>query len=130
MLRQALTNLVDNAIKYSPERTTIVIESDVDGDTVVASVSDAGPGVDVSLRPRLFTRFARGGGRGDAHGHGLGLAIAKAAADVHHGTLTWESRPGGGSVFRLAVPRGVDQSSVEPPTVAARAGRQHHAPAV
>jgi hypothetical protein len=42
--------------------------------------------------------------RGDAHGHGLGLAIAKAAADVHRGTLTWEARPGGGSVFRLALP--------------------------
>jgi len=104
MLRQALTNLIDNAIKYSPERTTIVIETRVDGDGVVVSVADSGPGVDHWLRPRLFERFARGTMRGDAHGFGLGLAIARAAADVHRGTLTWDARPSGGSVFRLSLP--------------------------
>lgn len=116
MLRQALTNLIDNAIKYSPERTAIVVETGadgVDGGRVTAAVADAGPGVDARLRPRLFERFARGPERG-ACGHGvpaglgLGLAIARAAAEAHRGSLTWDARPGGGSVFTLSLPRAGD----------------------
>ncbi len=104
LVRQALTNLLDNAIKYSPDGSTILVETRVEGDWVVASVADAGPGVDPRLRPRLFERFSRGPLRSATHGHGLGLAIAKAAADAHRGTLTCDTRPSGGSVFRLALP--------------------------
>ncbi|PYR08338.1 MAG: hypothetical protein DMF99_19455 [Acidobacteria bacterium] len=110
VLRQALINLVDNAIKYTPEggQIRIRISESPDGPTV--DVIDTGPGVAAEAATRIFNRFDRGpeascDARGDARaGSGLGLAIAKWAVEVSGGHLTLEPATGGGSTFRIALP--------------------------
>jgi signal transduction histidine kinase len=106
VLRQALINLVDNAIKYTPEggRIRIRISESVNGPAV--DVIDTGPGVAADAATRIFNRFDRGHeSRGDGRaGSGLGLAIAKWAVEVSGGHLTLEPAIGGGSTFRIVLP--------------------------
>jgi signal transduction histidine kinase len=106
VLRQALINLVDNAIKYTPEggQIRIRISESAAGPTV--DVIDTGPGVAAEAATRIFNRFDRGSqARADERaGSGLGLAIAKWAVEVSGGHLTLEPATGGGSTFRIALP--------------------------
>jgi K+-sensing histidine kinase KdpD len=105
MLRQAVINLVDNAIKYSPVDSQILIKVSASGEQVNLEVSDTGPGIDPERSARIFDRFYRGAYAADCRGIGLGLSIAKWAVEVNHGVLTWEGRDGGGSTFRIALVR-------------------------
>jgi signal transduction histidine kinase len=105
MLRQAVINLVDNAIKYSPAGSEIQVNASVSATHARLEVSDRGPGIDQDRSARIFDRFYRGAYAGDCRGIGLGLSIAKWAIEVNRGELTWEARAGGGSTFRMAVPR-------------------------
>ena len=107
LLRQALGNLVDNAIKYSPPGATVLVRTAADGDETWVRVEDDGPGVPPELRERVFDRFFRlDASRTRATGgSGLGLAIAREIARAHHGRVWVEPRPGGGSAFCLTVPR-------------------------
>jgi heavy metal sensor kinase len=106
VLRQALINLVDNAIKYTPDggQIRIRISESANGPTV--DVIDTGPGVAADAATRIFNRFDRGHqSRGDERaGSGLGLAIAKWAVEVSGGQLTLEPPAGRGSTFRIALP--------------------------
>jgi heavy metal sensor kinase len=103
ILRQALVNLVDNAIKYSPAGSEIALRTSVAPGDVVLEVRDAGTGIALERGARIFDRHYRGdaGGRGA----GLGLAIAKWAVEVNRGQLTWQPAGGGGSIFRITLPR-------------------------
>jgi signal transduction histidine kinase len=103
VLRQALVNLVDNAIKYSRSDSEIGIRTFVSGGDVALEVRDAGAGIAPERGARIFDRHYRAdaGGRGA----GLGLAIAKWAVEVNRGELTWQPAAGGGSVFRITLPR-------------------------
>jgi two-component system OmpR family sensor kinase len=105
MLRQALINLVDNAIKFSPAGTRISIRVfELPGKAVV-EVVDNGPGVPAAARDRIFDRFFRApSGSPGAAGSGLGLSIAKSAAEANGGTLTLEQSGDDGSTFRITVP--------------------------
>jgi len=104
-LRQALENLVGNALGHTPEGVPVVVavdqETREDGAWAVLSVRDAGPGIVPTLLPTLFDRFARGSA---STGLGLGLYLARGIAEAHGGTLTADSRVGTGTTFRLAVP--------------------------
>jgi len=104
-LRQALSNLVANALKHSPPGGAVTVEVErqtrEDGSWAVVSVSDQGPGVPPHLLPRLFERFARGPG---SSGLGLGLFLARQIALAHGGTLEVHSAPGRGARFVLSVP--------------------------
>ncbi|WP_239469945.1 GAF domain-containing sensor histidine kinase [Archangium violaceum] len=104
-LRQALSNLVANALKHSPAGLPVVVEVETrtrtDGDHVVVSVVDQGPGVSPELLPRLFERFARGP---KSSGLGLGLYLARRIALAHGGTLEVHSSPGKGARFELSLP--------------------------
>lgn len=107
LLRQAVQNLVDNAIKYSPAGTTIQIKVREAGDHWVIEVTDEGPGISIEHRSRLTTRFFRpdsGRDRGRG-GFGLGLALTKAYLRLLGGTVEYAPAPGGGSTFRLTLPR-------------------------
>ena len=106
VLRQALINLVDNAIKYTPRGGRIGLCVAAANGEATIDVSDTGCGIDPALRERVFDRFYRGpeGGAGEP-GAGLGLAIAKWAVEANGGTLTNEPA-GGGSLFRIRLPRG------------------------
>jgi signal transduction histidine kinase len=105
-LRQALINLVDNAIKFSPRGACVRIRlSEVDNNAIV-DVIDTGVGIDASARERIFDRFYRAGNGGtDTRGAGLGLSIARGAVEAMGGRLTLQSSGPGGSTFRIVVPR-------------------------
>jgi heavy metal sensor kinase len=107
LLRQALINVVHNAIKYSPRQATIDVG--VDRETpgfVTLSVRDPGPGIAPEHRSRIFDRFYRvdRGRSRDAGGFGLGLAIAQWAVEAHKGAISVSSAPGDGSTFRISLP--------------------------
>ena len=108
VLRQALLNLVDNAIKYSPLGGRIVVRvSTLPNGVAVLDVSDTGPGIPADLRPRVFDRFYRADGsrsRENGGGTGLGLSIARWAVEVNGGQLTLESGEGQGATFRITLP--------------------------
>ena len=103
VLREAVTNVLDNAIKYSPGGAAIAIRVERIGNQGLLAVGDEGPGIPPEHRERIFHRFyrvdeARSRERGGA---GLGLAIAKWAVEIHGGQISVQERPGGGSEFRI-----------------------------
>ncbi len=106
LLVTALSNLVENAIAYSPQDTPVSVSRVRRGDDVALAVTDRGIGIAKEDQQRVFERFfrvdkARSRSTG---GTGLGLSIAKHVAVNHHGTLTLWSKPGTGSTFTLALP--------------------------
>ena len=106
VLRDAVTNVVDNAIKYGLVGTIVEVRVEADSRTAVLTVTDEGPGIPAEHRSRIFDRFYRvdeGRSRGMG-GTGLGLAIAKWAVEVNGGQIAYESN-GGGSTFRISLPR-------------------------
>jgi signal transduction histidine kinase len=111
-LRQALSNLLTNALKHSPAEVPVVVDISrkkrKDGPWVLIAVSDQGPGVPAHMLPRLFERFTRGAG---SSGLGLGLYLAQQIALVHGGTLEVRSEPGKGARFELLLPLERDEST-------------------
>jgi len=108
VLREAITNVIDNAIKYSPMAATIALSVRTDGLNAVIDVTDQGPGIPAEHRERIFDRFFRldTARSRDAGGTGLGLAIAKWAVEINHGSIRVDAAATGGSVFRISLPRG------------------------
>lgn len=106
-VRQILTNLLENAVKYSPDHTTISVRCRSDGDSVVLSVRDEGPGIPVELQGRIFERFFQGdrSARKRAGGAGLGLYICRKLAHDIGAAVALERSDERGSVFSLRVPR-------------------------
>jgi len=107
VLRQALINLVDNAVKYTPRGGQIRVQV-ADGPTgPTIEVSDTGPGVPSTFRHQMFDRFWRGATdrAADSTGDGLGLALAKWAVEANHGALTYEESEPSGSIFRVRLPK-------------------------
>ena len=102
---QVLLNLVGNAIRYSPEGSTITVSLGQDGGKARVSVSDEGPGLDAQAQRIVFDKFERLG-RSDGGGSGLGLYISKRLAQAMGGDLTIDSTPGEGATFTLTVPAG------------------------
>ena len=107
LLEQAVVNLVDNAIKYSPAGETVRIDGSETGDHVIIRVRDNGCGIPPGEHERIFERFyrvdkARSRKLG---GTGLGLSIVKHIVMAHHGTVHVESSPGHGSAFLIELPK-------------------------
>lgn len=109
LLEQAVSNLVHNAIQYSPDHTRITIRARHDNGEAVIEVEDAGCGIPAHHLPRLFERFYRvdTSRSRSLGGTGLGLSIVKHILNVHKGRVEVESIPQVGSVFRLRVHAGV-----------------------
>ena len=105
-LRLALVNLLDNAIKYTPESGAFDIRTCLRGGEAVIEVTDDGPGIRSEHGDRIFDRFYRveRARTGLAGGAGLGLAIAKWAVEANGGRIAWESREKRGTTFRLFFP--------------------------
>jgi signal transduction histidine kinase len=102
-VRQAVINLVDNAIKFTPPQGTIRLVLRSDGDGGRLDVIDSGPGIPPGARDRIFDRFFRAAS-GES-GTGLGLSIAKGAISSSGGRLTLEASSDAGSMFRIWLPR-------------------------
>jgi len=99
--------LLDNAIKYSPAKTTVVLAVSRQGRQGCITVSDEGPGIAEEDLPHIFERFYRADAsrtRNQVEGHGLGLSIARKIADLHEGKIEASNRSGKGAEFRLALP--------------------------
>ena len=103
LLRVAISNLIDNALKYSPATEPVEIRLSVDDNRVSVAVLDRGMGVAESERSRIFEKFFRSTGAEGVRGAGLGLFIVKRIADLHRGRVTVGGRPDGGSVFTLTL---------------------------
>lgn len=107
-LVQALTNLVGNAIKFSPPGSDVVVRVECEDDDIVIVVADRGPGIAPHDVERIFQPFLIGDARPTAgeRGAGLGLSIVRGIAAAHGGRVTVRPRTGGGSEFCLRIPRG------------------------
>jgi len=108
-LHRVILNLVDNAVRHTPEGTTITVATDIDrqSNEALLTVTDNGPGVPEELWPHVFDRFVRNTGPGDravANGTGLGLAIVFAIAKTHNGSATVGDSPDGGARFSVRLP--------------------------
>ena len=106
VLRQALINLVDNAIKFTPAGGRITIRIHESPTEAMFDVIDSGPGVAGDMQARIFDRFFRAEGTQEG-GTGLGLSIAKGAVEANGGRLTLEATGATGSTFRITMPRAV-----------------------
>ena len=103
-LSQCLTNLVENALKYSPAAQPIELALSSDADQVVLHVRDHGQGVPVAEREQIFGRFVRGSVSADTSGHGIGLAVVKTLMERMGGSASVGDAPGGGADFQLRLP--------------------------
>ena len=107
MVRQALINLVDNAIKFAPAASAIIVRVADTPDQAIVDVIDRGPGIPAAAQDRIFDRFFRAhSAPADVAGTGLGLSIAKSAVETVNGTLTLEHSDQHGTTFRVTLPRG------------------------
>jgi PAS domain S-box-containing protein len=107
LLRQAIANLVDNAIKYSQPGGRVLLRAEQAEGRQIVQVQDSGAGIASADQPRLFEKFFR---VGEGKGAGLGLAIVKSIVDQHHGRVGVESRLGRGSTFTLSFPMRLERS--------------------
>jgi NtrC-family two-component system sensor histidine kinase KinB len=104
MLRRVLTNLMENAVKFSPSQGKIQVGTRLDGGWVHFWVKDEGSGIDPSDHERIFDKFSRLNVEGAPKGLGLGLAYCRLTIQTHGGRIWVESEPGKGSCFRFILP--------------------------
>ncbi|MFB1045228.1 sensor histidine kinase [Streptomyces chrestomyceticus] len=105
-LSRLLSNLLDNAAKFSPPGGPVETELALAGDALELTVRDHGPGITAEDLPHVFDRFYRAETARALPGSGLGLAMARQIARAHHAELTAAQAPGGGALFRLRFPAG------------------------
>jgi PAS domain S-box-containing protein len=112
LLSRAVENLVSNAIKYSPDGTTVTVSARAEEEYVALEVADHGYGIPEADLGRVFEKFYRVPRVQDADvpGTGLGLALVREIAELHHGSVSVRSEVNQGSTFTLRIPRGVDHN--------------------
>jgi signal transduction histidine kinase len=103
-LRQVVTNLIENAVKYSPAGVPVEVRARAVNGAVLVSVTDQGQGIAPADQRLIFEKFGRVAGASQKPGSGLGLYIARSIAEAHGGSLDVESRPGHGATFTLTLP--------------------------
>ena len=114
-VRQAVANLVDNALKYTPAGGAVRVSVEQDGGAAaVVAVEDDGPGVPAADRPRIWDRLFRGDASRSERGLGLGLSVVRAVAEAHGGAAALEDGSAGGSRFTLRLPTGSAGRSCPP----------------
>ena len=104
-LRQALANLVDNAIKYTPRNGRVGVSATAGHDAVAIRVTDTGRGISEQDLPRIFDRLYRGDQSRATRGLGLGLSLVRASVEAQGGAVSVKSTPGNGSTFEIRLPR-------------------------
>ena len=116
-LKRAVANLVDNAIRYAPQGSEVVLAAGVEGPWGWVAVKDRGPGIPAEQHDRVFDRFWRAdvSRSRDRGGTGLGLAIVRQIVLAHRGVVRLFSEPGQGSTFVLWLPAGASETTELPP---------------
>jgi signal transduction histidine kinase len=103
-LTQAVANLVDNAVKYTPPGGRVRVSAAAGGGGASIAVSDTGPGIPAGELPRIWDRLFRGDRSRSERGLGLGLSLVKAIVEAHGGDVEVRSEPGAGSTFVITLP--------------------------
>ncbi len=111
---QILSNLLGNALKFTPTGGRVTVRARLQAGFVEVSVCDTGPGISPQELPRLFERRFQGAGGRRAEGLGLGLYIAKALVEAHGGTIRLASEPGMGTTFTFTLPYGSGVTEARP----------------
>ena len=113
-LAQLLSNIVGNAIKFTPAEGTVTVSIGAEGNEVVFEVADTGEGISPDQLPFVFDRFHQAGSHrgGSRHGAGLGLPIARGIVEAHHGRIWLDSTPGVGTTVHFTLPRAAQTSSL------------------
>jgi two-component system, OmpR family, sensor histidine kinase KdpD len=114
LIEQVLMNLLENALKYTPEDATIEITARSEAGGVVVEVADRGHGLPEGDEARVFEKFYRGPHARDRRGVGLGLPICRGILEAHGGRIWAGNRPGGGAFFRFQLPAEGTPPEVEP----------------
>jgi len=104
LIEQVLVNLIENAVKYSPEGSPIDIGGQAQEGCCLITVADYGPGIAKGQETKIFDKFYRGVAESDQSGVGLGLALCKAIIEAHGGVIQAGNRPGKGAEFVLTLP--------------------------
>jgi two-component system phosphate regulon sensor histidine kinase PhoR len=104
MVGEVVTNILQNAIKFTPPGGKVKVHTGVEGGEVVVSISDTGIGIGPEDLPHIFERFYKADKARNSAGTGLGLAIARHIIQVHGGRIWVESEPGKGSTFIFTLP--------------------------
>jgi two-component system sensor histidine kinase KdpD len=105
MIDQVLTNLIENALRYTPSHSSLEISAITTATELVISVADRGPGIPPGDLERIFDKFYRVlGSAREVGGTGVGLAVCRGLVEAHHGRIWAENRNGGGSIFRFTLP--------------------------
>jgi signal transduction histidine kinase len=103
-MRQVLANLVDNAVKYTPEGGRVDVEARRQDSEAAVIVRDTGEGIAPEELPRIWDRLYRGDASRSQRGLGLGLSLVKAVVEAHRGRIEVSSEPGKGSTFMVVLP--------------------------
>jgi two-component system sensor histidine kinase KdpD len=104
-MREVLVHLLENAAKYSPKASEIIISVEHDSNEIILSVADHGSGIDAVEQSLIFEKFYRGREhRIRSQGTGMGLAISKVIVEAHGGSISVVSQVGSGSVFSIHLP--------------------------
>lgn len=105
MIDQVLTNLLENALRYTPANSPIEITASANATELMISVADRGPGIPPEDLERIFDKFYRVSGRARTPGgSGVGLAVCRGLIEAHHGRIWAENRADGGAIFRFTLP--------------------------
>lgn len=119
LIERVLVNLLENASKYTPPGSKIMLTAEVNADQLSVSVSDNGPGLPAGREEAVFQKFTRGDRESATPGVGLGLSICRAIVESHQGKIVAARRPGGGARFTFTLPLG------QPPMAAQEAEAAH-----
>jgi signal transduction histidine kinase len=103
-LKQALFNLISNAIKFTPEGGSIRVEAERENGELVIAVADTGVGIPEADQERVFEKFERGNPQARESGAGLGLSLVKSLIELHGGSVVIDSAPGSGTTVRCRLP--------------------------
>ncbi|WP_406132838.1 ATP-binding protein [Streptomyces zaomyceticus] len=119
LLERAVANIVENAVKYTPAGTPVLVAASAIGDRVELRVVDRGPGIPEEAKDAVFEPFQRYGDAPRGAGVGLGLAVARGFVEAMGGTVTAEDTPGGGLTMVIALPKASSHQPVRPELPAA-----------
>jgi signal transduction histidine kinase len=113
-LKQALFNLISNAMKFTPAGGSVRLDARLDDGALILAVSDTGVGIAASDRERVFDKFERGNPHSRDSGAGLGLSLVKSLIELHGGSVTIDSKPDSGTTILCRLPARLGLSSPEP----------------